>query len=73
MADIRIGTSAFTARFVEPMECEPVSKLREGLEWVYEVNLLFTSKGFPEGASLVLPDFWGCVRDANMTCFFVNN
>ena len=36
MSDIRIGTSAFTAMFVEPMECESVSKLREGLEWVYE-------------------------------------
>jgi hypothetical protein len=37
MADIRIGTSAFTATFVEPMECEIVSKLREGSEWVYEI------------------------------------
>jgi DNA ligase D-like protein (predicted ligase) len=39
MADTRIDTSAFTATFVEPMECEIVSKLREGLEWVYEVKL----------------------------------
>ena len=37
MADIR--TSAFTATFVEPMECEIVSKLREGAEWVYEIKL----------------------------------
>ena len=27
------------ADFVEPMECEIVSKLREGSEWVYEVKL----------------------------------
>jgi ATP-dependent DNA ligase len=40
MADTRIDTSAFTATFVEPMECEIVSKLREGPEWVYEVKLL---------------------------------
>jgi DNA ligase D-like protein (predicted ligase) len=39
MADIRIGTSAFAATFVEPMECEIVSELREGSEWVYEVKL----------------------------------
>ncbi len=39
MANIRIGTSAFTATFVEPMECEIVSQLREGSEWVYEVKL----------------------------------
>jgi len=25
------------ADFVEPMECESVSKLREGSEWVYEI------------------------------------
>jgi len=35
MSDTRIGTSTFTATFVEPMECEIVSKLREGSEWVY--------------------------------------
>lgn len=39
MVEIRVGTSAFTATFVEPMECEIVSKLREGSEWVYEVKL----------------------------------
>jgi ATP-dependent DNA ligase len=39
MADTRIDTSAFTATFVEPMECEIVSKLREGSEWVYEIKL----------------------------------
>jgi DNA ligase D-like protein (predicted ligase) len=39
MTDIRIGTFAFTASFVEPMECAIVSKLREGLDWVYEVKL----------------------------------
>jgi bifunctional non-homologous end joining protein LigD len=27
------------ADFVEPMECESVSKLREGSEWVYEIKL----------------------------------
>ena len=27
------------ADFVEPMECESVSKLREGPEWVYEIKL----------------------------------
>ena len=39
MSDIRIGASAFSATFVEPMECESVSKLREGSEWVYEIKL----------------------------------
>jgi DNA ligase D-like protein (predicted ligase) len=39
MADIRTGKSAFTATFVEPMECESVSKLHEGSEWVYEIKL----------------------------------
>ena len=39
MADLRIRTSGFTTTFVEPMECEIVSKLREGSEWVYEVKL----------------------------------
>jgi hypothetical protein len=37
--DIRIGTSGFTATFVEPMVWEIVSKLREGPEWVYEDKL----------------------------------
>src|SRR5215469_11134873 len=27
------------AAFVEPMECEPVSQLREGSSWVYEIKL----------------------------------
>jgi bifunctional non-homologous end joining protein LigD len=27
------------ADFVEPMECESVSKLREGSEWVFEIKL----------------------------------
>ena len=27
-----------TAAFVEPMECEPVSQLREGSGWVYEIK-----------------------------------
>jgi bifunctional non-homologous end joining protein LigD len=27
------------ADFVEPMECEPVSKLQEGSQWVYEIKL----------------------------------
>ncbi len=39
MADLRTSKSAFTPTFVEPMECEIVSKLREGSEWVYEVKL----------------------------------
>lgn len=39
MPDMRIGASGFTATFVEPMECEIVSKLRDGSEWVYEVKL----------------------------------
>jgi ATP-dependent DNA ligase len=38
MAAIRIGTSAFTAMFVEPMESEIVAKLREGAEWVYKLD-----------------------------------
>src|SRR5882724_11753442 len=39
MADIHTSKSAFTPTFVEPMECEIVSKLREGSEWVYEIKL----------------------------------
>src|SRR6266550_3079473 len=27
------------ATFIEPMECEPVSTLREGSQWVYEIKL----------------------------------
>ena len=27
------------AAFIEPMECEPVTQLREGPEWVYEIKL----------------------------------
>jgi DNA ligase D-like protein (predicted ligase) len=27
------------ATFIEPMDCEPVSTLREGSEWIYEVKL----------------------------------
>jgi bifunctional non-homologous end joining protein LigD len=27
------------ADFVEPMECEPVSTLLEGSQWVYEIKL----------------------------------
>jgi bifunctional non-homologous end joining protein LigD len=27
------------AAFVEPMECEPVTQLREGQQWVYEIKL----------------------------------
>ena len=27
------------AEFIEPMECAPVAKLLDGLEWVYEIKL----------------------------------
>src|SRR5215467_8795185 len=27
------------AKFIEPMECLPVSRLNEGLQWVYEIKL----------------------------------
>ncbi len=30
---------AITASFVEPMECESVSELRDSLQWVYEIKL----------------------------------
>ena len=45
------------AVFIEPMECEPVSTLLEGSQWVYEVLC-----GPPHKISSVAPDVmwrWG--------------